>query len=351
MSSALDQFEGSLVRASRALHQAGGSRVRADARCEPAAGPRGARRGSATGRLGAEWASRAWQGLRRRPLRAVAGVLTIGALTAAGSTLFGPHGNPRAISSIECGKGSFVGGMTGDPVRDCATLWPSIYHRPAPHLIAWVASTGGAVVVVPAGMPPVGDQSLHWRRLPAGWTQDRATIQLTNQLDDIVDGLQAHPCWSANKAAALVNSTLRADGLASWHLKVKTEPNEGAHPTCLIVDPVVQGDSDSVLLVERHVEAPRGGSFRTPAGALELGRTAAIEKQVNGELSLPGARCVSVSQAAALWRARAHAAGLPDGRYVLFTQSPGAASAGCARIIINAPGGGGPYDVYVVAPL
>jgi hypothetical protein len=284
-------------------------------------------------------------------LRAVAGVLTIGALTAAGSTLFGPHGNPRAISSIECGKGSFVGGMTGDPVRDCATLWPSIYHRPAPHLIAWVASTGGAVVVVPAGMPPVGDQSLHWRRLPAGWTQDRATIQLTNQLDDIVDGLQAHPCWSANKAAALVNSTLRADGLASWHLKVKTEPNGGAHPTCLTVDPVVQGDSDSVLLVERHVEAPRGGSFRTPAGALELGRTAAIEKQVNGELSLPGARCVSVSQAAALWRARAHAAGIPSDRYVLFTQSPASAPAGCARIVVNAPGGGGPYDVYVAGSL
>ncbi len=351
MSSALDQFEGSLVRASRALHQAGGSRVRADARCEPAAGPCGARRGSATGRLGAERASRAWQGLRRRPLRAVAGVVAIGVVTAAGSTLFGPHGNPRTIPSINCGEGLSVGSITGDPVRDCATLWPSIYHRPAPHLVAWVASTGGAVVVVPAGTPPAGDRSFHWRRLPVGWSQDRAAIQMTNQLDDIVSGLQARPCWSEGAAAALVGSTLRADGLASWYVKVKVEPNEGAHPTCLIADSVVEGDSHSVLLVERHVDAPVNGSFRTPPAALELKRAAAVEKLVNGELSTPGARCASVSQAAALWRARTLAVGIPSDRYVLFTQSPASAPAGCARIVVNAPGGGGPYDVYVAGPL
>jgi hypothetical protein len=345
MSNALDLFEVSLVHASRALHQAGGSRLRAGAHSEdtlgePTSDLRGLSRRSRIGRS-----------LRRRPLRVAAGVLAVGALTAAGSSLFGPHGNPRTTFSIECGQGSFVESVSGDPVRDCETLWPSIYHRPAPSLVAWVASTGGAVVVVPAGVPPAGDRSFHWRRLPSGWTQDRATIQLNNQLNDIVTGLQAHTCWSAGAAATLVSSTLRADGLTSWHLKVKAAANEGMHPSCLVVDPVVQGDSNSVLLVERHVDAPIHGSFMIPAAAQELARVASVEKRVNDHLSATGARCASISQAAALWRSLARTAGIGSDRYVLFAQSPASATAGCARVLVNAPGGGGPYDVYVVHPI
>lgn len=339
MSNALDRFEDSLVGASRTLYEAGGSRVRPPAR--PV---------SVTGASAATWLSHAMRCRRRRPLRVLAGVLAVGALAAAGSTVFGPHGNPRTTAAIQCGQ-AVVGSVTGDPVRDCTTLWPSLYHRPAPRLVAWVASTGGAVVVVPAGAPPADDRSFHWRRLPTGWTQDRAAIEMSNQLEDIVYGLQAHPCWTAVAAATLVASTLRANGLPSWKVDVKAEPNEGPKPSCLLVAPVVQAGSNSVLLVERHVDPPREGSFMTPNGARELARTAAVEKRVDGELSSAGARCAGIREAAALWSSQAHTAGIPGTRYVLFMQSLGLAPAGCARIIVNAPGGGGPYRVYVAEPM
>jgi hypothetical protein len=339
MSNALDRFEDSLVGASHALYEAGGSRVRTTPR--PV---------SATGSSVAAWPLHAMRGPRRRSLRALAGVLAIGALAAAGSTVFGPRGNPRTTQAIECGR-VIVGSVTGDPVRDCTTLWSSIYHRPAPSLVAWVASTGGAVVVVPAGAPPADDRSFHWRQLPAGWTQDRAAIQMSNQLEDVAYGLQAHPCWTPAAAATLVALTSRASGLLSWKVDVKDEPDEGAKPSCLLVTPVVQAGSNSVLLVERHVDPPRDGSFMTPSAARELARAAAVEKRVDGELSSAGTRCAGIREAAALWSAQAHAAGIPGSRYVLLTQSPGLAPTGCARITVNAPGGGGPYRVYVAEPM
>jgi hypothetical protein len=54
------------------------------------------------------------------------------------------------------------------------------------------------------------------------------------------------------------------------------------------------------------------------------------------------------SRALALWRSLARTAGIASDRYVLFAQSPASAKSGCARVMVNAPGGGGPYDVYVV---
>jgi hypothetical protein len=334
MSRALDQFGDSLVRASQDLHRAGGSRTRAS------------RGRAAIGGRSAGWVARTARRLHRRPVRVLAGVAVIGALGAAGATLLGPQGDPRAILSIECG-GTVTASATGSPVSDCAVLWPSLHHEPAPRLVAWVAASGGAVVVVPAGAPPAGAKVFHWRRLPAGWTQGRAAVLLAHQLEDISTGLQARTCWSAGPAKDLVRSALNADGLAAWRIDVRRQSGDDSAPTCLTVAPIVQPDGRSVALVERPVRAPARGSFRTPASAAELGRVASVEHRVNLEISADKPVCAGVSRAAALWRTRIRQVGLPADRYGVIAWPHAPVSGGCAHVYVTAPGGGGPYDVYV----
>jgi hypothetical protein len=319
VNTALDQFETSLVHASQTLHRRG---------------PTHARR-----------PSRLAGGLRRNRWRVPAGALVVGALVAAGTSLLGPTGNPRTITSLECGSDTIVASVTDDPVRDCATRWPSLHHQPAPRLTAWVAETGGAVVVIRAGTPPPAG---HWRRLPGGWRADAAVIQLNDQLQDITTGLAARSCWSAPAASALVDSILLTDGLSGWHVGVKLEPAEGAHPNCLLVDSSIAAQDHAVRLIERRVQAPASGSFMTTGAQMNRARFSAVEGEVNRTLSAPAGHCASVAQAAGLWRARAHAAGLGAGSYVMFAPPPEPrATARCARVTVMAPGGGGPYDVYV----
>lgn len=338
MNSALDRFEESLVHASRAQHR------------EHAAGARaaGSRKDGASGarpRRLARPRSRASSLLSRRRWSIPAGALLLAALAAAGSSVFGPTGNPREITQIECGSHGVVESVTGEPVRDCRTLWPSLYHRPAPPLVAWVYETGGAVGVMPAGRPPAGGG---WRRLPSGWSAYAAVLQLHVQLEDIDTGLEAHQCWSAFAARALVTSILRADGLGSWRVRVATNRPHGAHPNCLLVLPVTGAEPHSVLLVEGWVQDSGDASslVNTPSGPVEHARLASTETRVNDALGA-GGRCASVAQAGALWRSQARADGIPDARYVLFAQpSARHAVAGCARVFVNSPGGGGPADVY-----
>jgi hypothetical protein len=314
MNSALDQFEQSLVQASRTLHR------------ERLAG---ARPGEAR---------------RRRRWRIAAGGLLAGALVAAGTSVFGPTGNPREITQIQCGQRGSSAFVTGEPLRDCASLWPSLYHHPAPPLVAWVAETGGVVVVTPARQPPAG---AGWKRLPAGWKADSAVLGLHLQLEDITTGLEAHRCWSAAQASALVTSILRADGLGSWQIHVDHGRADGEHPNCLTVVSVTGAQPHSVLLVEHPVQDSGNPSMlvNTPSGPVEHARLTSTETAVNGALTAAG-RCLSVTRAAALWRSRAAAAGIPRQHYVLFSQAGGSTITACARVLVNSPGGGGPADVY-----
>jgi hypothetical protein len=333
MSSAMDRFEQQLVRASRTLHEE-----------HAAVAGRGDARRGATGVAGVPRISRPRRAVRSRGWRIPAGVLVVGALAAAGSSVFGPSGNPREITEIQCGQRGSSAFVTGEPVRDCAILWPSLYHRPAPALVAWVAQTGGVVVVVPARRPPAG---AGWQRLPAGWRADAAALGLHVQLEDITTGLEAHRCWSVPAARALVTSILRADRLGAWQVRVHDDRSDGTHPNCLIVASVVGGESHSVLLVETRVRAA-GDPVRpvnTPSGALEHARLTTTETRVNRMLRADHG-CASVARAAALWRSRAADAGIPHARYVLFTQTGTSTASGCSRVLVNSPGGGGAADVY-----
>lgn len=298
----------------------------------------------AASRTGARRTSRVRELVRRGGWRIPAGALLAGALVAAGTSVFGPTGNPKEITEIQCGQRGSSAFVTGEPLRDCASLWPSLYHQTAPPLAAWVAETGGVVVVTPADQPPDGGG---WRRLPAGWTANAAVLGLQLQLDDITSGLEAHQCWSASDASAFVTSILRADGLSSWQVQVHTEPANGAHPNCLLVASATGARPHSVLLVERPVQDPGNPStmIATPSGPVEHARLTATETRVNSSLTASG-RCASVAEAAALWRSSAAAAAIPHASYVLFTQHGTTSITKCARVLVNSPGGGGPADVY-----
>ena len=167
------------------------------------------------------------------------------------------------------------------------------------------------------------------------------------QLEDITTGLEAHACWSASDASALVTSILHADGLASWQVQVRTGRADGAHPNCLIVLPVTGAEPHSVLLVEHAVQEPGNPStmVNTPSGPVEHARLTSTETSVNRSLTAAG-HCASVTEAAALWRSSAAAAGIPDERYVLFAQTGTSSITKCARVLVNSPGGGGAADVY-----
>jgi hypothetical protein len=333
MKGAFDQFEQSLVRASRMLHE----QHVAVASAEKA----GAQAASPTTPMPI---SRLRALVRRGGWRIPAGALVLGALVAAGSAVFGPTGNPREITQIQCGQRGSSAFVTGEPVRDCANLWPSIYHQPAPALTAWVYETGGVVVVTPTGRRPAGSG---WQRLPAGWKANAAVLGLHLQLEDITTGLAAHQCWSASDARTLVASILRADGLASWQVRVSAERASGAHPNCLLVAPVTEAQRHSVLLVERPVRESGNPSTRveTPSGPVEHARLTSTETSVNRSLTA-GGQCASVASAAALWRSSATAAGISPARYVLFTQAGTSKTTHCARVLVDSPGGGGPANVY-----
>ena len=88
MSSILDQFEESLVCASRTLYEQHAN----NARVETASTTTGKRRSF----LGVR--------LHRRGRRIAVGALLVGILAAAGTSVFGPTGNPAEITQLDCGE-------------------------------------------------------------------------------------------------------------------------------------------------------------------------------------------------------------------------------------------------------
>ncbi|MCW3018022.1 MAG: hypothetical protein JWN10_330 [Solirubrobacterales bacterium] len=295
---------------------------------------------------GEHWHGRVRRALRRRRRRALAGAVAVAVLAGAGTAVFGPTGNPKDLASFECGM-SDHGGYEGqlldpDPVTACAALWPSLYHRPAPPLLAWVGETGGVVWVLPANVPP---RERGWIRLPRGWQASGALIELTDQLEDLATGLPARPCWPGSTAAALVRSILRSDDLAGWTVASHIEPSTEQDGTCVAVDtpPSIEVPTHTVALRLRARRLPAGGSWPSPAGRAQARRLTSVETRVNRALAA-GGLCATATQAAALWRSEAHAGGLRR-RYNLVSVATKPAArpdgrAACARIIVDVLGGG-----------
>lgn len=278
---------------------------------------------------------------RRRRWRALAAVVAVAVLAGAGTAVFGPTGNPKDLASFECGisdHSGYEGQLVGpNPVATCSALWPSLYHHAAPPLLAWVRETGGVVWVLPANVPP---REGGWIRLPPGWRTDGALIELTDQLEDITTGLPSRQCWPAGTAVALVKSALRRDGLADWKVVRQTGPSTEKQATCAAVETPpsieVQKHTVALRLVPRRMPA---GGWPSPAGRAEGRRLKSVETRVNGALFASGS-CATLTQAAALWRSRAHAGGLRQSYNLVSLATNPRGGRPCARIIVDVLGGG-----------
>jgi hypothetical protein len=288
---------------------------------------------------------------RRRLPRArvmLAGALAVVALAAAGESLFGPSGRSVDIPLVECtagGQVAYSGSLpTPDPVAACAQVWPRLYHRAAPPLVAWSYKGRGVVIVTPAdsSAPEPGAE-----RLPAGWMANAALIELNDQTADITTGFPAHSCLTAGSAAAVAAGILEDDSL-HWTVTVdywrmtggsayysrNPDPRWGAG-TCLNLSPPA-GLNGATSTVELHL-SPSQPEAPAAIGAAAGANLQALERAVNAGLLAPGA-CATPAQAAAAWRTAAHAAGVPYADAEPLPPAPG--SSRCARVFVSVLGGG-----------
>jgi hypothetical protein len=367
--STLHDFEDALVNASRALH-AEAERVHATGPLENAASR----------------ASR-WQ-LIRRARRLSAGsqlglaVSTISALATGGTLafLFLSADHTKTLASLECNvtrtSSAIINTITGNPVIDCATAWPSATagRAAAPPLTAWgLANNTKAAVVQPTRWgPPAQSGSVAWRRLPADWTVDLSVVELTDQLSDISTNLSGtaitrsgvSPCSYARDDERIVRSLLAADGLSSWRVIVRpSDPGRAVSSDCVVTTHSVDGAARTVQLLQfgptqpyRQTPRQRNSTHDSIVANLKLG---ALDRSVNSVLAK---RCQSVASAAAQWTRTARAAGfkptslayyrtlnaaptkvpsrLADYYYTLVRQPASQHTGTCAHILVMRAGGG-----------
>ena len=168
---------------------------------------------------------------------------SISALATGGTLafLFLSEARTKSLASLECKitrkSAEIINTITGDPIIDCATAWPSATRglAAAPLLTAWrLANDTKVAVVQPASWgPPARIGGVAWRRLPRYWTVDLGVVELTDQLNDISTKLSGtpitasgvSPCSYAGADERIVRSLLAADGLSSWRVAVsRTDP-------------------------------------------------------------------------------------------------------------------------------
>jgi hypothetical protein len=276
-------------------------------------------------------------------------VVALLALTAAGTTLFGPSGRSVDLAVVECvgadGQTGYSGSLpTPDPVEACGAMWPRLFHRVAPALVAWSYKGRGVVVVTPADARPPEPGA---ERLPAGWTANGAVIELNDQVQDITTGFPAHTCLTSASATALAEGILESDSL-HWTVSLDYWRMDGGSAyyshspdprwragTCLNLAPPasLNGEGNEI---ELHL-SPTRPEASAAIGAAAGARLQVLERSVNGRLEATGS-CATPQQAAAAWGAAARAAGVPYGEATPLPRAPGGSA--CARIFVSVAGGG-----------
>ena len=230
MSSALDTFEHSLVAASRELS--------APAPETPPDGTPDRRRKRPGRRL-----------LRRlRSFGAMAQVgIAVGALSggvgvAIAAYLLLAGAQARMLPEFECeiaSSDAAIQAVTGSPIADCATIWPSASggRELAPPLAVWGVTTGQKLVALVRDArlgPPPAAHGQRWARLPNSWTVDLPIVALNDQLSNIDQPFTSLPqpkCSYTDADVAAVRSLLQADGLRGWKVQVRgsNAPLSGEH--------------------------------------------------------------------------------------------------------------------------
>ncbi|HEX2702232.1 MAG TPA: hypothetical protein VHM72_02225 [Solirubrobacteraceae bacterium] len=299
----------------------------------------------------------------------------------------------ETIASFTCDTGATVSAsvqaVTGDPLVDCAAVWPSATagRESAPPLTAWApskASFGAVVQPTAAGAPSYTSRltasgtRVHftWHRLPIGWTVNLTVVELTDQLNDLpsktINGY-GPLCTYASRAIRLARSLIAADHASGW--RVSMSATTGAlSPGCRPILDDVDARRHTVRLGQLPTEPrPNFSHLRAAVRRQDIAASkrwshlhselVALQARTNTVLN---ARCSSVADAAALWVHNAAAVGIrqttlayyryvnahppapssPLNRYyTLFRQPASQHTGSCAHILVLAQGGGS-IDVY-----
>jgi hypothetical protein len=377
MSTALDEFEQTLVQASHRLSGAQPLGAGAPSLHGASPGLKRSRRSEQMRRLGLALPL-AWIAMGAVGLAATGG-LTIALLFQGNST--------KTIASFECatehtGGGSGVPAVTGNPLIDCAAWWPDATagRSTAPPLTAWsaVGKTIDALVQPTAWGPPTlkslktgryTSVAIRWEKLPANWTVNLGVVELTDQLNAIPSGMSATlTCTYANHAVSTVKALLATDHLAGWKIKLQAL-NGSLSQSCRQIIPNVDGGIRTVQLLQAGPVKPLVFSHLRPrARALDREELAAnvqldhkliaLQRKISSTLAT---RCASVTAAAALWTTDAAAAGFHattlgyfrtlnanrnpvttrfDDYYTLFRQPASQDAGSCAHVLVIRLGGG-----------
>jgi hypothetical protein len=295
------------------------------------------------------------------------------------------NSSPKTIAAFGCvttrgGATAFIPAVTGSPIVDCATWWPSATggRQSSPPLSAWsaVGKALDAVVEPTAWGPPTiprvktgrrASVPVRWEKLPRNWTVDLGVVELTDQLNAITAELFDPPlrCSYASAAVRTVRSLIAADDLSGW--RVEVSPFSGRGPLLSGCRPMianVDGGIRTVQLLQARGGAPNLRHLKPALRNLVAENTVLNRKLVALQSAVSSSlanRCVTVSAAASIWTARAHAAGFQATDvaywravnastnptpsrllyyYTLFKQPASQDTGSCAHVLVMRLGGG-----------
>jgi hypothetical protein len=315
-----------------------------------------------------------------------------------------PGSSSYHLAAFGCGPnpsvGFSVGAVTGSPLIDCSVAWPQMTrgHR-VPPLQVWAKDSGreATAIVVPAALGnPMGNQKYSgvWTRVPDSWHIDLRLTVLNDQLGNIsmpFDADHAGGCSREPEDVTAVRRVLTTDRLSGWRVVVQGQhavgPNDvvngapyrrgcyattssvefarhevvlrqflpAAQPATTITTTTTAGQADARHRQRKVSEARRA----IQTAYLQL---RSVYLRVNRRLSL---RCESVGQASRVWVDAAAAVGFkqpapsfwrplrprPDVRYfhhyLLYRQPAGQRTGTCAHVLVMGVPGDGVATVYV----
>jgi len=229
--------------------------------------------------------------------------------------------DPRTMTTIECGRDSYIPVETANPVIDCYAAL-AIQEATVPPLTGWITPTG-LVAVLPTGVsPPTGS-----RPLPESFQVDAGIRYVNDALGDVAGPLQSG-CLGPSAAIAYATSKLDFAGLRGIQVTVRPSSSASACPSYASI---LDTQRTSVELI------PMGSWTSTEAKNV----TIVLDQQLAHQLA---ATCASTSDAEALARSDAASLGIAANGLLLSDAGAIGRAPHCAAAFIEA---GGSVDVVI----
>jgi hypothetical protein len=248
-------------------------------------------------------------GRRRRGRHLAAFVTGLGTVAVAG-TAWAVYTSTGSTTSSGCyiteDEVSVINAVTGDPVRDCASVWERETGTSAPPLVAYDNGAGGVAVVPVDRAVPDG-----WTRREPGVTQAPSVIRLEAALDDSIDGLRSD-CHALTAAQAIADRELASAGLTGWETVSERGQADGRSScTYYLIDAasqrvvlipsqglVTSGDDSPHVQMAAAMRDGLRSKCLSVAAAAAVARDAAAKSGVEGvvvhEVLEPGTACASI---------------------------------------------------------